>query len=388
MKKTIMTSLVAIASLQLWGAGYQVLEQGASNMGTALAGATTNANNDASAAFWNPSAAFFIEGDIKIDATMNFLVPYISLDDGNPATHDGGNAGSFTYIPNMYTAARLAEDWILTFSVTSPYGLVSEYDSNAFFADDAIKSELFIIDINPSIAYKILDCLTVSAGFSAQYLYANMTSTGAEVKGNAWGFGYNLGATYEYMEGGRIGVSYRSEVDHSISGNTMMSDYGTFAATSDVTMPATINIGIYQRFWGAFEDFALMLDYCWTGWSAFENFDIYNENFSNSLTYENWKDTSRISFGMHYYATEDLTLRLGTAWDESPIKSAEYTTFRIPDGDRIWFSAGLGYKYHDMNFDFAYTYIIFNDAYINNGDVVGAYDSSAHVLSFQVGFTF
>ena len=44
-----------------FGAGFQVLEQGASNLGSALAGSTVNANADASSAFWNPSASFAMD---------------------------------------------------------------------------------------------------------------------------------------------------------------------------------------------------------------------------------------------------------------------------------------------------------------------------------------
>ena len=48
-------NLLAVSSLAAanfaFAAGYQIVEQGAANMGNAMAGATANANNDASAAF-------------------------------------------------------------------------------------------------------------------------------------------------------------------------------------------------------------------------------------------------------------------------------------------------------------------------------------------------
>ena len=58
MKSQIMTAGALIIACTSFGAGFQTLEQGASNMGTANAGATVNANADASAAFWNPSSGF------------------------------------------------------------------------------------------------------------------------------------------------------------------------------------------------------------------------------------------------------------------------------------------------------------------------------------------
>ena len=53
MKKQILTAGALIVASLSFGAGFQTLEQGAANLGTANAGATVNANADASAAFWS-----------------------------------------------------------------------------------------------------------------------------------------------------------------------------------------------------------------------------------------------------------------------------------------------------------------------------------------------
>ena len=94
-----------------FGAGFQVLEQGASNLGTALAGSTVNANADASSAFWNPSASFTMDlrpGDTVMDSGMNFVVPSFSFSGKGYAMgqevsgSDGENAGVTSYVPNFY----------------------------------------------------------------------------------------------------------------------------------------------------------------------------------------------------------------------------------------------------------------------------------------------
>ena len=74
MKKALRALLTLSTVAFAHAAGFQILEQGASNIGSALAGAVTNANNDASAAFWNPSAGFFIEGKGLLDQGINFIV--------------------------------------------------------------------------------------------------------------------------------------------------------------------------------------------------------------------------------------------------------------------------------------------------------------------------
>ena len=81
-------NLLAVSSLAAanfaFAAGYQIVEQGAANMGNAMAGATANANNDASAAFWNPSAACFMPlevGKTRVDSVLSLVLPTLCVND-------------------------------------------------------------------------------------------------------------------------------------------------------------------------------------------------------------------------------------------------------------------------------------------------------------------
>ena len=74
------------------GAGFQTLEQGAANMGSALAGATANANADASAAFWNTSAGFnagLEVGETKADICGNFVLSKFDYVDWGTGVQSG-----------------------------------------------------------------------------------------------------------------------------------------------------------------------------------------------------------------------------------------------------------------------------------------------------------
>ena len=155
MKTKILTTGAMFIACLSFGAGFQVLEQGASNIGSAMAGATSNASGDASSAFWNPSAAFFsgIEvGEIKVDAAMNFVIPHFDFDGtaSNPLTggatnmtgNDGGNAGELAYVPNFYSVYRISEDFLFSLSITSPYGLETDYTEGWIGRYHALKSEL------------------------------------------------------------------------------------------------------------------------------------------------------------------------------------------------------------------------------------------------------
>jgi len=422
MKKIIIATAICTAATQLWASGFQIVEQGASNLGTALAGATVNANGDASAAFWNPSASFFVNGglevgEMKTDSALSFIVPDFRFkptlakdpSGADIVGSDGGNAGGTSIVPNFYMIYKIAEDWNFTLSLTSPYGLETKYTNDFVGRYHGIKSNVMTIDINPSIAYQVCDWFSVSAGASAQYVSAELTQASdigpftdvfSVVKGHGWSAGFNLGMTFQYDEKGRIGVGYRSQVSHTVEGSMQVRHPMLAAAGGDVeasvSLPNVVNVGLYQRFYGDLEDFAVMVDYSWTQWSTFKDLTVVDSGSGGVLssTNESWKDTSRVSLGMHYYPTENLTLRLGTTWDESPIRSTKLRTPRIPDANRLWIATGLGYHDDWWNVELAYAYIIFDASYMDNdedlkkGHLQGSFSGAAHVISLQVGLKF
>ena len=71
----------------------------------------------------------------------------------------------------------------------------------------AVKSEVKTININPSIAFKVNDQLSLGFGVSAMWAEAKLTNAVnfgplvekvlVKIKGDDWGFGFNLGAIYQ-----------------------------------------------------------------------------------------------------------------------------------------------------------------------------------------------
>ncbi len=406
-----------------WGSGFQIIEQGASNIGTAAAGAVTNANEDATAAYWNPSAIAFSNFTSKIDSSLSVIVPSFVFSDagttdkfGQPVEGNGsGNGGKTALVPNLYMAHKFSDTWMATLAVSSPFGLETCYDNDWIGRYHAVKSDILTLDFNPSIVYKPTDWLSFSVGAYAQYIDADLSSylqmapagsgipdIHSEIEGCGWSGGATVGATVKYDDFGRIGFSWRSAVKYEISGDLSFSPVISPAlnpqkVSADLTLPDVFTVGIYQRLWGDLERFAVMCDYSYTRWSVFEELNIENSGTSVSYTPENWKDTSRVSFGIHYYLDDNITLRIGSAWDESPVKNELFRTPRVPDGDRLWLSCGIGYKYKGINIDLAYTYLMFLPPTINNsakpgtpesdkGRIYGSYEGHAHVISMQVGF--
>jgi long-chain fatty acid transport protein len=59
-----------------------------------------------------------------------------------------------------------------------------------------------------------------------------------------------------------------------------------------------------------------------------------------------------VAVGTSYQYSEPLQLRFGVAYDQSPVKSADYRMSTLPDSNRIWLSLGAKYdinKQHSIN---------------------------------------
>ena len=416
MKKTLIAMAMFAASLaSAFAAGFQIVEQGASNIGTALAGAVVNANNDASAAYWNPSAAIFVQSDNKLDAACSFIIPTVHFNGsasdayGNPISgSDGGNAGDLAVVPNTYYVRKLNEQFALTFSLTSPFGLATKYDGDFVGRRHGIKSEITGIEINPSLVYQVTDWLSVAAGASAQYVNADITSEvytpaatlNARANGHSWTGSFNVGATVKFLETGRFGIAYRHRMTQDIDGTFYLTTpdgatVNTQPVECELNMPSSLTASVYYRFQDSFwNQFALMLDYAYTTWNVFEELRLRLPS-SDSVTPEHWRNINRVSFGMHYYPDwcENLVLRAGMAWDQSPVEKPEKRTPRVPDTNRWWASFGIGYTYDRFNIDLAYTHIFFDNSEINHsnpynpgaGSISGCYTGCSEIVSVQVG---
>ena len=403
----------------MFASGFQTLEQGASNLGTATAGATVNANGDATAAFWNPSAGFASGlkiGETKVDVGVDIILSkfdfnatrVVSTIDPSLTGRTGksGDAGCVSAVPNLYILHRLSEDFMLSFSLSAPYALETDYDANWVGRQTALNSNLTTFDFNPSLAYKINEYITINGGISAQWLHANLSSmpfSGIEacVTGQSFGIGGNAGFTINYAEDGRVGFQWRSEVFHDIAGNNHMNGIPTDRIGCDLNLPHSFTVGWYQRLRGDLKKFAVMADYSYTLWSSFDRLYIYKKSGGYITNQEEaWRNTSRIAAGVHFFPldNDDLVIRLGSAWDQTPITDPEHRYSRIPCTDRIWFSGGVGYKYGNFNIDLAYTFIYFyqqpemNDMFAYPGvgytDIDGYFSGRAHVIALQVGYKF
>ena len=419
MKKLFLSCMIFTTPFAAQAAGFALIEQSASGMGNAFAGGGAVAE-DASTIFFNPAGMTYIQGTQLVGAahlikpsadftgTANFPGP-TAVSGGN-----GGDAGDLAFVPNLYFKMDLNDSVKLGIGLSAPFGLKTEYDSTWKGRFHAVKSELKTININPAVAYKVNDQLSVGAGLSAMWAQAELTNAvnfgrfgegNSKIKGDDWGFGYNLGAIYQATTDTRISAAYRSKVNQTLKGEvTFVLPNPALAGaapngpvTAKVALPESLSMSAFSRIDDKWD---VMGDITWTRWSQFKELKVVRDNgaiVGGAATPENWSNTLRYSIGANYHYNDAVKLRAGLAYDEEAI-SDQFRTARIPGNDRKWLSIGADWKVSpSSSIDVGYSHLFISDASIDSsknepsrakGVLKGSYDGSVDILSAQYTHNF
>jgi len=418
--------------------GFALIENSASGMGNAYAGAAAHAT-DGSTVWFNPAGMMTLDRDQLVFAG-HIVSPNASFTNngsvdafGAPLRGVNDDGGSTAFVPNFYWVKTINDSTKFGLGVTSPFGLATEYEFNLAASPDSnfvgryhgVLSELKTININPSLAYRINDRVSIGGGLNIMFgtvdlsqsidfgnacaalavapppvdaIATGCAGSGAgpqdadgfgEVTGDNFGnisTGFNLGMTIEATDRSTIGLAFRSEVEMKVRGNAnftvppnpfiqaAVGVYGVQAGgpifipsgvKSTVTLPASFSLSGSHKV----SNFTLLADVTWTGWSSFDELRIVYDNPAqpDTVTPENWNDTYRFSLGFDYQHSDAMIWRAGLAYDESPVPDAEHRTVRLPGNDRTWLSLGLTYMFNkDMSFDVGYSHLFVDDGPINN----------------------
>jgi long-chain fatty acid transport protein len=168
-----------------FAAGLALIEQSVSGMGTAYAGAAATADT-VDTLYFNPAGMTRLPGT-QGGAAVHLVLPQTKFRNegttfspavgGAPiAGGNGGDAGGLAAVPHAYLTHQLDNDTWLGLAINVPFGLTTEYDSDWVGRYHAIKSAVQTININPSVAYKVNDQVSIAAGVSAMYLDGEFTN--------------------------------------------------------------------------------------------------------------------------------------------------------------------------------------------------------------------
>lgn len=435
------------ASAAAMASGYHFGTQSVSAQSTANANGAEA--NDASTIFYNPAGMTKLEGT-NFSGVLNVVVPHVEFANNGSSTAagvaiKGGNGGKIVdpaAVPHVYVTHQLNDKLTAGLGIFVPFGSKTSYDRDWVGRYNIIETELKTITFNPSLAFKLTEKVSVGVGISAQHIEgklvkgvdsgtslvnaakaaggmttaAHLAAAGqisgnaaldgtVDVNGDDWGFGYNFGVLYDINEQTRVGLAYRSAIEHTLKGDAKWalkpSDAtatinaltslgvaaGNLAATagalatqkaaitnSNASLKVKTPDSLSLNFFHSLNDrWDIMGDYTRTFHSKFQELRIdFDNTLPDSITPEKWKDTDRISLGVANKYSDRLKLRAGVAYDETPVANESLRTPSIPDNDRYWLSLGGNYALDkDRSVDFAYSFVKIKSSNTNNNDWCG-----------------
>lgn len=413
-------ALSVLASGPAAAAGFQLMEQNASGLGNAFAGSAAVAEN-ASTIFFNPAGMTQLrerEVSIGVDAVR----PSFEFSDkGSSAgtlSGEGDDAGGWAAVPNAYLSWALSKDLYLGLGLSAPFGLQTDYGGSWVGGAQARKFEIKTYNVNPSIAYRVNDKLSLGAGVSWQRIDAKyervagviaapfpLSSSIATLDADSDAWGWNVGALLTLSPTTKVGVSYRSKIKHKLEGDLTLEGPSaalnaaqTSKAKADVELPDTFIVSVAQQL---NERWEMLGDLSWTGWSSIDKVDIVRTSgvFSGATVQTldtDFRDTWRVALGANYKLDDAWKLKFGIAYDQTPVKDAERRLVALPDNDRTWFTVGGQWKATKAStVDLGLAYLYVPDTKIDNdqslqgrGRVTGEYDSSVWILGAQYSAAF
>jgi long-chain fatty acid transport protein len=435
--------ILAFSATSATAAGFRLPEAGAKAMGMGMA--FTAQADDPSAIYYNPAGIVQLEGQNVMIGVTYIKENGSEFTGTTPLTLNTGT-GAFDvksetqkdldfFVPNAYWTRKASPNFAYGVGVFVPFGLGQEYEDRqtSIFRNQATKVEIMTFVVNPTVAWKVSDILSLGAGIDFMYGKAKLSQAGVlrlgvapldqvnifqvDLEGDGTAWGYNFGALLLPSKNWKVGVSYRSpfrldikDADVEIRNINSTIPLPTFTAaqifggtsfdtkaSTTINMPATAALGIaYVR-----DRLTLEADLDWTFWHSFQSLaiDIQNNTplLPDATRPENWRDVMAFRAGAEYRVTDPFAIRAGFAYDPTPVR-AETLSPLLPDADRLNYMVGAGYKYKSWTFDGSYFYVDKKDRTVNNqqnlaGSSIGSgfngtWAGDAHLVALDIGYRF
>jgi long-chain fatty acid transport protein len=321
----VVVFLLLILPAQLQAQTPRIQSQGAAaaGMGNAFMGQA----NDPSAVHYNPagmtqlSGVQTLLGAFWVGGTTNFTSPA-----GATATGDRGGSAAWPPPAYLYLTANLKDlgltslrDVTAGIGVNTPFGSLTRYPENGPFRTATTFTTLPLLDIKPTLAYKVNDQLSIGLGADI-YTFSGLFGEGhvekrsigaagskVELYGKDTAAGFNASLLYTPLRNAdgkpiaNIGLVYRSQASLHLAGALLANGTNVSNAAATFVLPQVFSAGI--AIWPLRDDehewkFGLDIDYI--GWKSVRNLDVHLANGMTIPQPQNWRGAYNIMMGTEY----------------------------------------------------------------------------------------
>jgi long-chain fatty acid transport protein len=412
--------------------GWKIQLQGVKALGLGYAGRALA--EDATTVWFNPAGMTRLEQRWTITTGLSVISFDLAYTDrgsrnvlGLPLLGLSSINGGQTPVPppfHFYAVRRLGTGndgkWWVGLGVNAPHGLIDDYGRQWTGRYHATNSELRVLNVNPNVAYKLNDRVSIGVGFDVQRSTATLANRldfgsfaaalglplapqthdgGIELTSSDLAFGYDLSLAWQVTSQTRVASTYRSQIEHTLEGTadfevpataSLLKAAGGFVSTSAravLPMPRELSGSVSHEL---NDRWTVVGDVTWTDWSQFERLDVTFGNpaqppLAQDASYD---DSVRGAGGVVFRATDTWTFRGGGLYEVSPVPDGTRTP-RLPEVNNAGFTLGGSYRLGpSWDLDFAWSHLIPHDAPIaltdpSAGRLTG--DVRWHADAFAVG---
>ena len=406
---------LSVAVTSTVAGGFDLPDQDAFAVARGLAVVATADNP--SAIFYNPAGLTQLTGNhLEAGFYGIYLDPQFTPPGGGNTFH---NQDPFGGIPQLYYVhGNEKQTFSYGLGIYAPAGLNVRWQANTGFRTLGTQGSLEQIAINPVVAFRLLDTLSIGAGLSANYanldlrqgiLWPGQPYDQFRFQGDGWGLSGNLGLRWQPVEKLAFGASLHTGMKMNLEGYTSayntvaipLYGYPTFAtstsAKADFQFPLKAEAGVSYR---PTPKWNLEFDVDYTDWNSMGTVTIQQAHAFPPLFPQNiplplqWESSMYYELGATRYFDNGWHVSGGYIFNQNAVPSAHYNTV-VADEDRHFFSLGVGRKGKQFDFDVAYQFGYGPDRTVSGSTPAasgqtadGTYGFISHAVSVSVGWHF
>lgn len=372
--------LSAVGTGSAAAAGFDVPDLDAFAIGRGLAVVATPDNP--SAVYYNPAGLTSLPGNnFRAGAYAIDLEPQYQ----NPVTGAKyGNRDPYNVLPQLfYSYGNQQHGYAVGLGIYVPAGLSDSWPDTTGFRTTGTQGVVEEVAINPVVAYKICDSLSVGAGVSANYanvdlrqgiLWPGQPFDQFRFQGDGWGVSGNVGILWQPIKQLSFGAALQTGSKINLNGYTTAYNsvatplaqppyyYPTFStrtdAQADFQFPLKVEGGVSYRptsKWNVEFD-ADYIDWHSLGTVNIQQSAAFPPLFPQDIPVAfDWQSSWYYELGVTRYLDNGWHVSAGYIFDQNSVPSAHYNPIAT-DEDRHYFSVGFGRKGKNFDFDIAYQF--------------------------------
>lgn len=400
MQRKLFVSLagVALVPASVHALGIRVPDQDPVAIARGNAFAAT-ANNP-SAIYYNPAGITQLPGQ-QVQLGANFLGIRDSYESTSGQKFD--TKDQLHVLPEAYytfTSEKLPLSAGL--GVYAPFGLGLEWPDNVGFRQLALEGKMEYITINPVVAWKINDQISLGAGPMLNYAKATLSqgilppgvgtpNNSIEFSGDDFNVGFNVGLHWQLSEKHAFGVVYRGANEMNFEGKTSANYPSDFSQGSSAKFqfPQIITVGYSFR---PTPRWNLEFNLDWTDWDSLNTVQFKQDVTGTVAEPFNWQSSFMYMFGASYQFDNGWTASGGYIYSENSVPNQWFNP-SIPDSDRHIFSVGASKQFDRLTVAAAFQYAYGPNRTISNTTIPGVlangtYEFNSISLVLSGGYRF